>query len=83
MKKLFAVFAMIFAAVAFVGCAEEPVEEELAMEEAEEAFETAEPVGTTDITHEAGPDALTDTAETAMTDTTMTGDTAMTSPDTQ
>lgn len=83
MKKLFAVFAMMFAVVAFVGCAEEPVEEELVTEEAKETLETAEPAGTTDITPETGPDPATGTGDTAMTDTTMTGDTAMTDTDTQ
>lgn len=75
MKKTFAVFAMVCALALFVGCAEEPVEEELVTDETEETLEEAVPEGTTELTPETGPDPMMD--DTSMTDTTMT-DTTMT-----
>lgn len=77
MKKLLAVLMMTFAVVLFVGCAEEPVEEEILMED--EAVETAPDT-------EMGEPMMDDTVmtdtdmmgDTAMTDTTMEGDTVMT-----
>lgn len=86
MKKLFAVFAMVFAVALFVGCAEEPVEEEMVTPEAEETLESSPTDGA--LVPETGPD-VTDTTmtDTSMTDTTMTDtmmqDTAMTDTEMQ
>lgn len=60
MKKLIAVFAVVFALALFVGCAEEPVEEEMATDDTEQAMEAPADTG--------GEEMMEDTA---MSDTTM------------
>ncbi len=69
MKKFFAVFAMVCAVALFVGCAEEPVEEEVVTEE--------QPVEVAPESEVLAPETDTDMMDTAMTDTTMTDEGAM------
>ncbi|HUF11068.1 MAG TPA: hypothetical protein VMO47_17235 [Rhodothermales bacterium] len=78
MKKFFAVFAMVCAVALFVGCAEEPVEEEIVTED--EMFET-DPATDTYVDPMMEDTAMTDMDmmdDTSMTDTTMMDDTVMT-----
>lgn len=64
MKKFFAVFAMVCAVALFVGCAEEPVEEEIVTEE-----ETLEPMEDTMMEDTMMDD--TTMSDTAMSDSAM------------